>query len=140
MTVSPLRAAWRYLAGRCRRQEYWISVVALIGAGLALRLAPASTALGWTLFAAWLLLASRRLRDIGWSPWLCLAPIAASLAVFFGVFALASSGDGRGGEAMLNIAPFALLAIWVGFWTLIGVWKSRPSDLPTPQARAEVFG
>ncbi|PLR25153.1 hypothetical protein SGCZBJ_13045 [Caulobacter zeae] len=134
--MSLLRALWRYLGGRCRRQEYWLSVVALMGAGWTLRFLPANTALAWLVFFAWFLLASRRLRDIGWSPWICLAPIPVSAAAGVVLFLTAE----RQTKVALSYMPLTLFVLWIGFWTVIGVWRSKPSTVPTPETQAEVFG
>jgi len=129
-----------YLLGRCRRPEYWISVLVLIGCHIGLRFIPSNTPLAWLLVAAWFLLASRRLRDIGWSPWLSLAPIPAAIAIIVALLALAGRDDTPGDAISYVLAPLCLLVLWIGFWTVIGVWKSRASTTPTPQAQAEVFG
>ncbi|MBI1685832.1 DUF805 domain-containing protein [Caulobacter hibisci] len=126
-----------YLTGRCRRPEYWAGVLVLIGLNWGSNQIPWTSLLFWPLLVAWFVLASRRLRDIGWSPWLCLIPAAALLA-FLVVAAMATMQviDDR----LRSAAPIMLLLVWLGFWLLIGVRKSAPAAGPTPQTQAEVFG
>jgi hypothetical protein len=70
-----------YLTGRSRRGEYWGSVVALLltaGVVSALGHQWLGNVIG---FLGWCPIAIRRLRAIGWSPWLCLLPAGGGFAV-----------------------------------------------------------
>ncbi|PVM90763.1 hypothetical protein [Caulobacter endophyticus] len=129
-----------YLLGRCRRLEYWITVGALIGCHLGLRFVTDNAVLVWLLIGAWFLLASRRFRDIGWPVWFCLAPIPVLLALIAAAFVIGVDLDRPGQTAILNTLPVAMIILWLGFWLTIGVWRSKPSTLPTPRDQAEVFG
>lgn len=127
------------LLGRGRRREFWACVAVLLGLMLYLPWSPSQPAVAWTMLAIWLLAASRRLRAMGWTAWLAPAPfvtVIAALAVFR-VVARQAAADPR---QTYELVSRPLLLGWLAFIVLLGVWKSKPSDVPTPQARAEVFG
>ncbi len=129
-----------YLLGRCCRPEYWITVVVLTGLNVVQNLIPSHNALLWLHAVAWFLLASRRCRDIGWSPWLGLLPIPVGMAIVIAMLAAASQLERAAELIMFNIAPVLILVLWCGFWVVLGVWKSKPLDAPAAQTQAEVFG
>lgn len=134
--MSPLKALAGYLTGRCARAQYWGGVVALFGCNLLLKQAPFRDILAFVLLAAWLVHGVRRLRDIGWSPWLCLAPAAGSLAMFAAAFTVDPNASVP--DWALYVTG-AVLVGWLGFWVTIGVPRSKPVET-SPDRQAEVFG
>jgi uncharacterized membrane protein YhaH (DUF805 family) len=134
--MTPWKAVAGYLAGRCARPEYWISFAVLSGLNL-LFLKAAYIPFAALLATAWLILAVRRLRDIGRSPWLCLTPVALSLVLLIAGSVIAGSGDA---PLWLPLTFVALvLASWIGFWLVIGFPGSKPV-IPVSEIQAEVFG
>ncbi|MDG2527536.1 DUF805 domain-containing protein [Caulobacter endophyticus] len=130
----------RYLRGRARRLEFWLGFVVVMA--LLYKLPDLlETSLGvpamWLLLAVWLLVSSRRLRDIGWPTWLSLEPVVSQV-----------------GTAIVKITPFGAahretldgpvntvtLVAWLLFVLVLGVWKSKPTPVLDPERQAEVFG
>jgi uncharacterized membrane protein YhaH (DUF805 family) len=126
-----------YLAGRCARLEYWISAAVLAACNLVREQLPFESALALILFSGWLLLASRRLRDIGWSPWLCLAPLGLILTTLI-TFAVVASTVGMP-DWGFNVLGGVIIVGWLGFWLAIGFPRSKTVKID-PDAQAEVFG
>ncbi len=139
MSLPP--ALWRYLTGRGKRREFWAGLVLFFGLTLSAAFAPSPpylNALPLILCALWLLLASRRLRAMGWSPWLSLAPIITVLAFFFALLLLARTIPDPKKLYGASMAPIGFG--WLAFNLLLAFWPSKALKPPTPQTRAEVFG
>lgn len=102
-----------YLTGRSSRREYWISIVLLVlasGTAGALGYNILGNALG---FFLWLPIAVRRLRALGWSPWLSLAPLGATFG--FGVLV----GMARTIVPVMTPETAKLVSVGVG---VVGTW------------------
>lgn len=130
-----------YLLGRSARGEYWGSMVALLltaGVVAALGYKGLGNLIG---FAVWCPIAIRRLRAIGWSPWLCLLPAGGGFGIGV-LFSMARTivPDLTVETTTMLAKGAAVIATWV-FIILLGV---RPSLKPaasldeTPRL-AEVF-
>ncbi|PVM92093.1 hypothetical protein DDF62_02765 [Caulobacter radicis] len=113
-----------YLTGRSNRREFWISMVLLVlasGSAGALGHAILGNAIG---FFLWLPIAIRRLRAVGWSPWLSLAPLGGSFG--FGVL----MGMVRTIVPVMTVDTAKLLSVAVGVvatWAFIICLGARPS-------------
>ncbi|PVM92091.1 hypothetical protein DDF62_02755 [Caulobacter radicis] len=139
--MSPLPALWRYLTGRGKRREFWAGLALFFGLTLSAAFAPSPlylNVLPLILTALWLLLASRRLRAMGWSPWLSLAPIITVLAFFFALLLLARTIPDPQKLYDTSLAPIGFG--WLAFNLLLGFWPSKALRPPTPETQAEVFG
>jgi len=140
--MAPLKALRAVLLGRGRRLEYWLVLALMAGFVLAMVLAPTATSRLLLILASqiiWMLAASRRLRDIGWSAWIAAWPLGLVILVFIAAVLAPPSRNGVVQTALvvvLSAAPF----VWLVFALLIGAWKPKPPAPPTPQAQAEVFG
>lgn len=138
--MNPPRALWRYLTGRGKRREFWAYLALLLVLSLSAAFAPVPpflNALPLILVVLWLLPASRRLRAMGWTPWLSLAPIVAILAFFFALRALATTVPDPQKLYGATMGPIGWS--WLAFVLLLGAWPSK-SRRPPPQTQAEVFG
>ena len=88
-----------YLLGRANRSEYWIWVVCMtLGAIIANVILRNSTLVSALSFIPWAVIASRRLRDFGWSPWWCVSTLVAGFIIGFvagltNVLTAATPGD-----------------------------------------------
>jgi hypothetical protein len=133
-----LQALGRYLIGRSRRRDYWVWLAFLAGLLICIPFAPFPDILSWGLLTLWPLAASRRLRAMGWIPWLSIAPIVLLFALFVTLRALTPSLTNALDIHQRIIALFGL--VWLAFALLLGFWPSRKTKAPTPQAQAEVFG
>ncbi|KSB88731.1 hypothetical protein AS593_20060 [Caulobacter vibrioides] len=116
-----------YLTGRSRRGEYWGSVVALLltaGVVSALGHQWLGNVIG---FVCWCPIAIRRLRAIGWSPWLCLLPAGGGfgVGVLFGM-ARTIFPEFTVDTATMVSKAVAVVITWI-FIIFIGV---RPSLKP----------
>jgi uncharacterized membrane protein YhaH (DUF805 family) len=132
-----------YLLGRAKRPEYWIFVVCMtvgcMGANLIFK---SPTLISSLSFIPWAVIASRRLRDFGWSPWWCVSTLVIGFVIgFIGsmINSAATSDVGHPliGPAMLTVAYG--LANW-GVIIFIGSRKSvaRP-DRGTASAEAALL-
>ena len=126
-----------YVAGRCPRLEYWISAAVLAACNLVREQLPFQSILALILFSGWLLLASRRLRDIGWSPWLCMAPLGLILTMLI-TFAVVASTVGMP-DWGFSVLGGVIIVGWLGFWLTIGFPRSKTVKIDA-DAQAEVFG
>ncbi|PLR25152.1 hypothetical protein SGCZBJ_13040 [Caulobacter zeae] len=129
-----------YLLGCGKRREFWAGLALSFGLTLSAAFAPDPlylNALPLILVALWLLLASRRLRAMRWSPWLSLAPIITVLAFFFALLLLARTIPDPQKLYDTSLAPIGLG--WLAFNLLLGAWPSK-SRQPPPATQAEVFG
>lgn len=70
-----------YLAGRASRREYWTSMVLMILFLVALGMTRHAGLVNLLTFPLWILISTRRLRAIGWSPWLCFGPIGVTFVL-----------------------------------------------------------
>ena len=130
-----------YLLGRSKRGEYWICIVLLVllsGSAGALGNMILGNALG---FFLWLPIAVRRLRAIGWSPWLSLAPLCGAFG--FGILmgmAHAISPVMTAGTVKLVSVGVSVVANWI-FIIYLGARPSRKETtrLDEVPRLAEVF-
>lgn len=116
-----------YLTGRSGRGEYWGSVVALLltaGVISALGHQGLGNLVG---FVFWCPIAIRRLRAIGWSPWLCLLPAGGGfgIGVLFGMARTIFPAFTADMATMVSMV-IAVAITWI-FIIVIGV---RPSLKP----------
>jgi uncharacterized membrane protein YhaH (DUF805 family) len=125
-----------YLTGRAGRSEYWRWIV-VITVGTVLGGAIYRNTLFWSAVSAlpWFVIAPRRLRDFGASPWWCLFTLASGFAIglFLGFF------KGLLGNPLGDIALFRNLLIGLvnwGFIIYLGVRRGLP---PKSEKLAEVF-
>ncbi|PVM92092.1 hypothetical protein DDF62_02760 [Caulobacter radicis] len=126
------------LRGRGKRREYWLGFVVLLALLVVARLLPHPVVrllVNLSGLVFWMVLAVRRLRDIGWPAWLSLAPIALmALAVLLAVLPLVT-------DAWVTLTVSVLLMIsgwvWAVFVIAIGLWK--PKRRPAGEDKAEVF-
>jgi uncharacterized membrane protein YhaH (DUF805 family) len=115
--------------GRMGQKDFWIAVVALIGAWIL------SLALHFLAFFAWLLLAycwicvlSKRLHDAGRSGWLILVPVAVGFAavcislVIAGVGAISAFASGAS-DASNWAVMWGALGVSAVLWGLAGLVK-----------------
>lgn len=83
---------------------------------------------GWLLIYLWVCLCSRRLHDMGWSAWVQLAPIIATVGLavvsfVLGLIYLAIVGvtDGLGGLPGLTIILLLTSAVWIAFFAWLTI-------------------
>ncbi len=129
-----------YLLGRANRSEYWIWVVCMtIGSGILNIILRNPALVSGLSFIPWAVIASRRLRDFGWSPWWCVSTLAGGFVVGFvaglvNAFTKASTGAPFVTPVMLMVA-YGLVN-----WSVIifiGSRKSVPAGAGKGAARAE---
>lgn len=129
-----------YLAGRGKQREYRLGLVVLLALLVVARLLPhpafgLSVNLSGLVF--WMVLAARRLRDIGQPAWLALAPVAVmALAVAAGLIPLPADAWIT---LTVSVLPMASGWIWAAFVIAIGLWKPRPRPAADGDNKAEVF-
>lgn len=129
-----------YLLGRATRSEYWIFVVCMTVVGvIANFIFKSPTLLSGLTFIPWAVIASRRLRDFGWSPWWCVSTVAIGFIVGFvssliNAAAMADTGHPLIGAAMVKVTYG--LANWAVI-IFIGSCKSAPVGADRPAAGVE---
>ncbi len=126
------------LRGRGKRREYWLGFVVLLALLVVGRLLPHPAArllANLAGVALWIVLAARRLRDIGWPAWLSLAPIA--LMILTIALAQLTVAANNGISQIVGALLMASGWIWVIFVIAIGLWKAKRR--PAGQDKAEVF-
>ena len=129
-----------YLLGRANRSEYWIFVICMTVVGvIANFIFKSPTLLSALTFIPWAVIASRRLRDFGWSPWWCVSTVAIGFIVGFvsgliNAAAMADAGHPMIGGAMVKVTYG--LANWA-FIIFIGSRKSLPAGTDRPAANVE---
>ena len=131
--MEQFKALW---AGRSRRREYWICVVALI-AGYVLVAAIVGPVIASTLsLPFWALIGTRRLHDIETTGWFSLLPAGLAFVCSFIVSFCAAAGMPLPVNAVAVNLCVSLISMI--FMIGLGVWPSRrrPSDNPAPEAAA----
>lgn len=126
--------------GRLGRRGFALGFAGwLIVATAMLWVAPGLTYVGggWILIYLWVCLCSRRLHDMGWSAWVQLAPILATvgLAVIsfgLGVIYLAIVGvtDGLGAVPGLAVILLLTSAVWIAFIAWLAITPAKIEDNP----------
>jgi uncharacterized membrane protein YhaH (DUF805 family) len=114
--------------GRLGRRGFLLGFAGLLVVTTALLwVAPGFTYVfgSWPLIYLWVCLCSRRLHDMGWSAWIQLAPILATIGlaiVSFGIglitLTIVGVTDGLGAFAGGGI----ILLLAVGVWTAFPIW------------------
>jgi uncharacterized membrane protein YhaH (DUF805 family) len=92
---------------------------------------------GWLLIYLWVCLCSRRLHDMGWSAWVQLAPIIATVGLavvsfVLGLIYLAIVGvtDGLGGLPGLAIILLLTSAVWIAFIAWLAITPAKVENNP----------
>ena len=92
---------------------------------------------GWLLTYLWVCLCGRRLHDMGWSAWVQLAPILATVGlaiVSFGLgliyLALVGATDGLGGLPGLAIILLLTSAVWIAFIAWLAITPTKVENNP----------
>lgn len=126
--------------GRLGRRGFALGFAGwLIVAMALLRFAPGLTYVGggWILVYLWVCLCSRRLHDMGWSAWVQLAPILATVGlavVSFGLsliyLAIVGATDGLGAVPGLAIILMLTAAVWLAFVAWLVITPPKTEDNP----------
>lgn len=120
-----------YLLGRAKRSEYWIFVVLMtIGCMIANVILGNPTLVSGLSFIPWAVIASRRLRDFGWSPWWCVSTLAGGFVVGF-VASMVNSATQVSSGVTVFTPPLMMLLYAIVNWSVIifiGSRKSRPAE------------
>ncbi|MBO9560527.1 MAG: DUF805 domain-containing protein [Caulobacter sp.] len=120
-----------YLLGRAKRPEYWIFVIVLtIGCMIANLLLRNPTLVSGLSFIPWAVIASRRLRDFGWSPWWCVSTLAGGFVIGFVAGLINAITQASSGVTVFT-PPLMMLLYAIVNWSVIifiGSRKSRPAE------------
>ena len=114
-----------YLLGRANRREYWIGIVCMTVATIAVNMVVRKPVLVSGLsFLPWVVIAGRRLRDFGWSAWWSTSTLAAGFVIgLIAGFVNVAAKDGGGGPLL---APVLLTVLYgVTNWSIIIYIGSR---------------
>jgi len=130
-----LDALKTYLTGRAGRREYWIWLIAILVGAFGLGVATRNNTLVSLLsMIPWCVVSTRRLRDAGLTPWLCLFPFGSGFVIgaVFGFLRSVAPASAAG-----QVSPLALSliigAISWSFLIYLGVRHSRAAA-PSPAA------
>lgn len=123
-----------YLLGRAKRPEYWIFVVCMtVACGAANVILRNPTLVSSLSFIPWAVIASRRLRDFGWSPWWCVSTIVGGFLVGF-VAEIANGFTRAAAGAPIFTPPVLMVLYGIVNWVVIIFIGSRKSLPAEPRA------
>lgn len=142
--VNALKA---FLFGRSNRSEYWISVVCMTIACMVANVAVRQPTLISTLsFIPWVVIASRRLRDFGRSPWWCVSTVVGGFVLGFvgGIINTFAMAEGGSPPLTTGVMTVGYAVVTWGIIIYIGSQKSAPSrkdrgDIATEAALLRTF-
>jgi uncharacterized membrane protein YhaH (DUF805 family) len=124
-----------YLLGRAKRSEYWIWIVCLtIGTGIANLILRNPSLVSGLSFIPWTVIASRRLRDFGWSPWWCVSTVVAGFVIGLVASMVNAAAKADGGHSLIGPAML-MVAYGLANWGIIIFIGSR-KGLAQPDKRA----
>lgn len=119
-----------FLLGRSTRSEYWICVVCMtVACMIANVLLRNPTLVSGLSFIPWAVIASRRLRDFGRSPWWCVSTVVGGFVLGF-VGSVINAAAQAGGGAPPLTPPLMMLGYGLVNWGVIifiGSQKSVPN-------------
>jgi uncharacterized membrane protein YhaH (DUF805 family) len=129
-----------YLLGRAKRPEYWICVVCMtivcMVANVILR---NSTLVSGLSFIPWAIIASRRLRDFGRSPWWCVSTVVGGFILGFVSSVINAFAQAGGGNPPLT-PPLMMIGYALVSWGIIiyiGCQKSASRNIDRRAVGAE---
>jgi len=129
--VNELKA---YLLGRSTRSEYWIGVVCMTMACMVANfLLRNPTLVSGLSFIPWAVIASRRLRDFGRSPWWCVSTVVGGFVLGLVAGVINAFVQAGGGAAPLT-PPLMMLGYGLVNWGVIIFIGSQKSVAPGARA------
>ena len=119
-------------SGRCRRQDFWIGVLILFGAGFVFGLIPLINIIApLAMIYPWVCLYAQRLHDAGRTGWLAAVPwIIQIVAVAAIVILVLTSALGEADDMTWLFAAIAIggggVIAWLAFTLWVGLAPSDP--------------